>query len=680
MHNPLLLPQHPLPFDQIEAVHVEPALVALVEQAQGRIAAISADTAPATWENTLQLLEDATLPLEVTGGIVEHLESIATTPALRAAYNATLPLVTAFWTSIALDAGLYARIRELSSSPDCSKLDPVRLRLLTKTVDEFRRHGAELDEPGKAKLRAFDEELSRLTAQFSQNVLDATNAFEYVTSEVGALSGLPESALTEARQSAMSKGQSGYRFTLHAPSLLAVLTYADDADLRERLWVANDMRCRQGPFDNSRLVVKILELRRQKAALLGYRDFADFVMVDRMAKTGENAARFIAELTEQSEPSFERERDELRAFRQELEGPDAPALRPWDVAYYAEKLRKRRFDFDEEELRAYFPAERMLEALFVVSSELFGIRIVPEPSLPVWDPSVRAYAIHDEQGEVLGILYVDLYPRENKNGGAWMHGLVSGCPNVAVIAANASPPAGDRPSLLTHRDVETLWHEFGHLLHHCLSRVPVRSLSGTRVAHDFVELPSQIMENWCWERKMLDRFARHWQTGATIPERLVERLRAARTFRAATGQMRQLGFSSLDLALHREYDSTRDGDVLAYARRIQERYSPVSLPEPYGVVATFTHLFARPVGYASGYYSYKWAEVLDADAFGRFAEQGVMNPEVGRAWRRTVLEQGDAREPMDLFVEFRGRPPRPEALLTRLGLSTATVPPTAVTR
>ncbi len=671
MENPLLDPALPIPFDRIRPEHIVPAMEYWVGVARERLDAIAMSSEAPSWDNSFGALEAATLELESASTIVEHLEGCSTSPELREAYNATLPLVTAFFTGIPLNTELYRRLREFDATAEAKALSSVRRRLAKKTLDDFRRHGAELGPEDKAKLEQLDDELSRVTSKFSQNVLDATNAFESCETDASALAGLPPSALAEARESAASKGLPGYRFTLHAPSLVAVLTYAQDAGLRERIWRANDARCRQGAFDNREQLVRILALRQQKAELLGFADFAELVMVDRMARTGQAAATFVAELTEATVPAYQRELEELRAFRRDAEGADAPELMPWDIGYYAEKLRRARFDFDEEQLRPYFPVERMLEAVFTVSSELFGVRISPLEGWTTWEPSVRVYAIDDPDGTRLGVFYVDLYPRENKNGGAWMHGLVSGEPNVGLIALNASPPVPGRPALLAHRDVETLWHEFGHLLHHCLSRVELRSLAGTSVAHDFVELPSQIMENWCWERAMLDRFARHYETNQPIPTELVDKLRAARTFRAATGQMRQLGFAALDLALHRDYRPEHNGDVLDYARELQQRYTPAPLPNPYGMSTTFSHLFSRPVGYAAGYYSYKWAEVLDADAFGRFAEEGVLNPEVGRAWRNEVLAQGDAAEPMELFVAFRGRPPRPAALLERLGL----VPP-----
>jgi oligopeptidase A len=420
------------------------------------------------------------------------------------------------------------------------------------------------------------------------------------------------------------------------------------------------------------VIARILELRKQKAQLLGFKDFADLVLDDRMAKKGADAQKFINELTEKTINAFERENAELLAFRRELEGPNADELRPWDIAYYAEKLLKARYELDEEELRAYFPAERALDGAFRLAEQLYGVKLEPITNLPTWDPEVRSYRLNDENGVELGVFYVDLYPRENKRGGAWMHGLVASVPptpNLAVFCLNASPPAGGKPSLLLHRDVETLFHEFGHLLHHCLSRVSVRSLAGTRVAQDFVELPSQIMENWCSERDALNLFARHFETNASIPDVLLERLRRVRTFRAANGQMRQLGFASVDLALHIDYDATKDGDVMSYARDVMSKFSTTQLPDDYAMLASFSHLFGHPIGYAAGYYSYKWAEVLDADAFSRFKAEGVLNPKVGREFRDRVLSQGDSSDPMDLFVAFMGRKPRVEALLEREGLA-----------
>jgi oligopeptidase A len=670
MENPLLSQERPLAFGNIRAEHVVPGVRQLLAEAEQRLAALSPEGN--SYATTLGELEAATERLELAMGVVEHLEGVATTPELREAYNTVLPEVTALWTSIPLRENIWQALRAFATTSEAEALDPTRKRLLEKTLAEFRRQGATLDAAGKQRLSDIDRELGLLTNKFSQNVLDATNAFELVLPDASRLEGMPPSAVEAARESAKAKGKSGYRLTLQAPTVIAVLTYANDATLREEIWRAHNGRAASGEFDNRALIGDILRLRRERAVLLGFRDFADLVTEDRMAKSGEHAQRFVDELTEKTKSAFERENRELNEFQKKLERNDAAELRPWDVAYYAEKLRRERYDLDEEELREYFPSDHALNGAFSVAERLFGVRIEKAANLPVWEPDVHAYRIKSHAGAELGVFYVDLYPRENKRGGAWMHGLIASVPpepHVAVFCANVSPPVGDKPSLLVHRDVETLFHEFGHLLHHCLSRVPVRSLSCTRVAQDFVELPSQIMENWCSEREALNLFARHYQSGEAIPERLLERLRAARTFRAANAQMRQLGFAAVDLALHRHYDPARDGDVMDYARSVLSRYAPAELPSNYGMLAGFSHLFASPVGYAAGYYSYKWAEVLDADAFSRFRDGGVLNPAIGAEFRDRILALGDSRDPMELFVSFMGREPRSEALLERQGLA-----------
>lgn len=687
--NPLLeLDSIRIPFDRIRAEHVRPAIATLLERSRAAIRAIAAgDGGPRTYASTLGALEDATEALSRAMGVVSHLESVATTPALREAYNAVKPEVSAFYTSIPLDAELWAALRAYAESDDAKQLDPIRARHLAKTIDELRRAGADLDPQGKKELEAIDVELSTLTTKFSQNLLDATNAFELIVTDESKLAGLPASAIEAARASAQQKGLAGWRFTLQAPSVMAVLTYLDDAEIRKAIWWAYNTRASSGELDNRAHLLRILELRRAKARLLGHRDFADLVLEDRMAKTGDDAARFVAELEARTRDAFARERAELDAFRraelsERAPGVDPGPMQPWDVGYWAEKQRKARYDFDEEALRPYFRADRALDGLFEVAKRLYGIAIEPWEDAPAWDPAVRTFVVRDPaRGEQLGAFYVDLHPRENKRGGAWMAGLVTGgplerggfAPHLGLFCANASPPVNGKPALLTHDEVETLFHEFGHLLHHLLSRVPVRSLAGTHVAWDFVELPSQIMENWTWEREALDLFARHVESGEAIPEALFEPMKRARTYRAASAQMRQLGFATVDLMLHREYDAARDGDVIDYARRVMERFAATPLPEGYAMITGFSHLFAHPVGYAAGYYSYKWAEVLDADAFSRFRREGLFSAEVGRAFRDKLLSRGDSDEPMKLFVDFMGREPKVEALLERNGL----LPPSA---
>jgi oligopeptidase A len=537
-------------------------------------------------------------------------------------------------------------------------------------LDEFRRQGAELDEAGKARASAINVELAELTTKFSQNVLDATNDYELVIEDEKDLAGLPASAVESARESAEAKGVPGWRFTLQAPSLIPVLTYLDDARLREAVWRAYNTRATGGNTDNRGIIDKVLRLRREKADLLGYQDFSDLVLEDRMAGSGREADKFLADLRGKTLPFFERENTALERFSLNVADSRNGPLQSWDVAYYAEKQRAALYEFDEEQLRPYFPVDSVLDGLFETVRRLYGVEIAATADLPVWDESVRTFELRDTDGQHLASFYVDLFPRENKRAGAWMDCLrlaVPPAPHLGLICANVNPPVGGKPALLTHLEVETLFHEFGHLTHLCLSRVPVRSLGGTNVAWDFVELPSQIMENWCWEREALDLFTKHYETGETIPDDLFAKMKRARTYRAANAQMRQVGFASVDLMLHREFDH-RD-DVIAFTRQVLQEHSPVELPDGYGFIASFGHLFSSPVGYAAGYYSYKWAEVLDADAFTRFRDNGVFNQTVGREFRDCILARGDSEPPMELYKAFMGREPSLDPLLARQGLS-----------
>jgi oligopeptidase A len=656
--NPLLEIQFRFPFDQVDAAHVEPAIDQLLAHSAQRLEETIASPDP------LSSLDTMTERLEFALNVVRHLESVATTPALRAAYNAVQPKASAFFSSIPLNERLWQAICRYAGSDAGRSLAGAWRRFLTKTIDSFRRHGAELDPAGKARLKEIDVALAEATTKFSENVLDATNAWDLVITDEAQLQGLPPAARAMARAAAEAKQQPGWRFTLQGPSYLAVMTYLDDAVVREKVWRAYNTRAASGPFDNRALIAKILALRKEKARLLGYRDFSDLVLEDRMAHTGARAQAFLEDLREKTEQRFREENQELEEFAKRK-------LEPWDIAYWAEKQRAALYDFDEESLRPYFPLESVVEGMFRIFGRILGFR-VSETSMPVWDPAVRTYALNDAAtGAHLGSFYADWRPRENKRGGAWMDALITGNPargkpHLGLICGNLTPPVDGKPALLTHREAETIFHEFGHLLHHLLSCVEVRSLAGTNVPWDFVELPSQIMENWCWEREALDEFARHWETRDPVPEDLFQKMKRAKTFRAANAQMRQLGFGFVDLALHREWDGGED--VIAYARRVLQPFAPAPLPEDFAMIASFTHLFSNPVGYGAGYYSYKWAEVLDADAFTRFRREGVFNEGVGREYRERILARGDSEDPAELYRSFMGRDPDPNALLERAGL------------
>jgi oligopeptidase A len=678
--NPLLEVKVPVPFDEVRAEHIQPAIEALLARSQAVLDAIPG--APRTYAGTLDALDSATAELDYATNLASHLEAVIGSPELREAYSAVMPKLTAFYSQILLSEPLYKALRELDATDEAKALDPARRRYLAKTLADFRRNGAELDAAGKKRLGDIDVALSELTLKFAQNVVDATAAFELVIEEAdaGRLRGLPEGALEGAKKSAEEKGKKGYRLTLQAPSYGPVLTFVHDRALREALYRANVMRASgKGPGgperDNRGIIKDVLALRREKATLLGFAHFADLAIDDRMAKTGKEALAFVTMLRDRLSDGFARENAELAAFARKNGHPGT--LEPWDVAYWAEAQRRALFDFDEETLRPYFPVDRVTRGLFEVATSLYGVTIERDPQARVWHDDVTAWAVVDRDGKRLGGFYLDLYPRETKRDGAWMGSVVDRLPgtahereNVAVIVGNVTPPrAPGQAALLNHREVETLFHEFGHMMHHVLSEVSIRSLAGTRVVSDFVELPSMIMENWCWESEALDRFARHCESGAPIPADVKKRMLAARTYRAANALMRQLGFSTVDLLLHTEYDPAVHGDVMPYARDVFARFSAAPLPEDYAMLASFSHVFGAAYGYAAGYYSYQWAEVLEADAFSLFRDGGILDGGVGDRFRRVILARGDTEDPAVLYRTFLGRDPDVAALLTRLGIA-----------
>jgi len=670
--NPLLEVRYDIPFSQIRPEHIEPAIQHLLAQAEAEFQAILQVEGPRTFENTLLPLDRLGKGLSYTFGLVAHLESVVSSPELRAAYNAVIPAISAFYTRVQISAELYQALKDFAASPQAQQLSPDWARFLKLRLDEFRRQGADLPPEKKARLEAINTRLSEITTQFEQNLTDSTADWELYLDETQ-VAGLPPSALEAARQSARSKGRVGYRFTLQQPSYLALQTYLDDREIRKQVYLAYHRRATEPGRDNRPLIDEILALRREKAALLGYANFADYVLENRMAGKAETALRFEQDLKTAYEPHFKKELAALEAFRRELEGPQAPPLEPWDIAYYAEKQRKALYHFDEEELRPYFALPQVLSGLFEVARRVFGLEVREVQGVDTWHPEVKTYEIYRE-GQRICRFFTDWHPRENKRGGAWMNSLIRGVrqgettePHLGLMCGNLTPPVGDQPALLTHREVETIFHEFGHLLHLALSSVEVRSLVGTQVARDFVELPSQIMENWCWERQALDLFARHYQTGEPIPDELFEKMLRARNYWAANLGMRQLAFGTLDLALHVHY-SPSDGDVVTYARQVMQPFMPAPLPQDYAFVAGFAHLFGHPVGYAAGYYSYKWSEVLDADAFSRFKAEGIFNRQTGEDFITHILSKGNAAEPAELFRRFMGRDPDPKALLARSGL------------
>jgi oligopeptidase A len=586
-----------------------------------------------------------------------------------------LPLVSEFSSSISLDQQLWTVLKSFAHSHAADSLSDIQKRYLSETCEEFQSAGADLNEESKKRMFEINSALAKVTQKFGENVLDSTNAWELFISEESRLSGLPESAKTSAAEDAKAKGKEGqWRFTQQFPSMYPVMQYATDDQLRKEIWEGGCTIGNGGESDNTQLIWEILRLRKEKAALLGHDNFADLVLKRRMAKDGQGALRFTEDLHLKIREQFLKEVSELEAYKAEKTHSKPAPLEPWETAFWAEKRRKELYDFDDEALRPYFPVDQVMKGLFDLTSRLFGITITPA-SAEIWHPEVTFYEIRDTQSEDhLGSFYADWHPRESKRGGAWMNYLETGLPSprtphLGLICGNMSKPTADKPALLTHREVETVFHEFGHLLHHLLSDVEIKSLAGVNVPWDFVELPSQIMENFCWDRQSLDLFARHYQTGETIPDALFEKMISARNYLSATTFMRQLALGKLDLELHLNSEQFLDGDLDEVDREILADYKAALATESPSMARRFSHLFSSPVGYAAGYYSYKWAEVLDADAFTRFQKEGVLNVETGMSFREEILSKGNSRS-VDLSYEtFMGRGPNQDALLQRSGLS-----------
>ncbi|MBB4636272.1 M3 family metallopeptidase [Longimicrobium terrae] len=673
--NPLLRTELPIPFDRIQAEHVVPAVRAALSRAEAELEAIVTLGGERTYENTVLELEEVSERMGRVTRPVSHLIGVHDTPELRAAWQEMVPEISAFNARIALNPGLWSAVKAYADTEAARALTGVRARHLKKMVRAFVRAGADLPDEAKSRIEALRVELSSVAQKFANNVLDATNAFELVVTDEAELEGLPESARAQARAAAQAKGVEGWRFTLQIPSFQPFLQYSARRDLRRRMYEAYSNRASSGEHDNRPLIRRLLELRRELAGVLGFRDWAEYTLEESMAGSGDRAIAFEEDLTARTRPAWNREIAALREFARDELGMSE--LEPWDVSFAAERMRLARFDLDAEALRPYFPLDRVLEGLFEIAHRLFGVTVQPRELAAVWHPDVRFYDVADEGGNRLGGFYTDWFPREDKRGGAWMSGMILGGPrahgwepHLGFVAANVSPPEGDHPALLTHREVQTVFHEFGHLLHHMLSRVEIGALGGTRVPTDWVELPSQIMENWTWERPALDLFARHWQTGEPIPDALFDRMRAARIHMGAHHQMRQLSFGTVDLELHARFDPASGEDPVARAQRVMEDFSLAPRFARDHFITSFAHIFSG--GYAAGYYSYLWSEVLEADAFSRFATEGLFNRETGRAYVEHVLSQGDAEDPAELFRRFMGRDPDPEALLRRnLGVDAA---------
>lgn len=653
------------------------------------------------FDNTIKALEHASYELYYAWGLVTHLDSVCNSPELREVHNEMLPAVSAFGAKITLDSELWNSLQTFSENTQIAELAPIDRRLFEETLLDFQEAGADLPEAKRKRLENISQELAQVTQKFSEQVLDATNEWKLIIQEEERLKGLPETAKEAARQTAIEKlgeveGANAWVFTLHTPSMLPVLQYLEDEAIRKEVWSASNKLCVDPPYANEPLIRQIIKLRQEKADILGKDNFADTVLTRRMAKSGEKADQFVSELREKTIPFFEKENQELEEFKAEKTALAVDMLEPWEVGFWSEKLKKERYDFDDEDLRPYFPIQSVLQGMFELATKIFGLSIEErstkykqqifdhgsdndkEPQ-PVWHEDVRFYDLTDSKsGQNLGSFYADWHPRSSKRAGAWMNYLKTGeptengqrDPHLGLICGNLTAPTPTKPALLTHYEVETVFHEFGHLLHHLCGNVAHRSLNGVNVAWDFVELPSQIMENWCWERESLNLFARHHETGDIIPEELFQKMLRARNFMAGNTMMRQLAFAKLDLHIHRVLAKADFEELEGSLQEILHDYFPKRKTTPRTIALRFSHLFSSPVGYAAAYYSYKWAEVLDADAFTRFQKEGIMNAETGIDFREKILSKGNSVAPDQLYRDFMGREPKVEPLLTRSGFST----------
>ncbi len=676
MNNPLLEMDGLPAFSRIKPDHVEPALDHLLSHNREQIEALLKGEQRFTWDNLVEPMERLDDRLSRAWSPVSHMNSVVNNEALRGAYNACLPKLSEYGTEMGQNAELFAAFKAVAEQPN--DLNPVQRKVLDDALLDFHLSGVDLSADKKARFKEISQSLSTLTTKFEENLLDATNEWNKLITDETALGGMSESALALAQQTAEQRDQQGWLLTLEFPSYLPVMTYADNRELRREVYEAFSTRASdQGPhagrWDNSEVMEQILALRHEQAQLLDFDNFAERSLARKMARSTDEVTQFLTDLAQRAHTQAVEELKALRAFAAEQHGKTE--LEAWDIGYYSEKLRQHRHNITQEELKPYFPETRVIPGLFAVVERLYGIRIQEIQGVDSWHPDVRFFEIRDADGEERGQFYLDLYARPHKRGGAWMDECVTRFFSdtvdqlpVAYLTCNFSPPVGDKPALFTHDEVETLFHEFGHGLHHLLTRIDYPAVAGINgVAWDAVELPSQFMENFCWEKAALDLISGHYESGESIPEILFERMTGARNFQSAMTMMRQLEFSLFDFRIHREYDPQRGGRVYEILNEVRQQVSVVTPPEWNRFAHGFSHIFAG--GYAAGYYSYKWAEVLSADAFSLFEEQGVFNPETGNAFLTGILEQGGSRDAMELFVGFRGREPKIDALLRHNGIT-----------
>ncbi len=678
MTNPLLeiteLPQ----FSKIKAEHVVPAIEQLLDEARQTITKQLQNGAPYSWQSLVEPIEAAEDRLNKAWSPVSHMNAVINSDDMREAYNACLPKLSEYATETGQNLELYQAYKSIHDSAEFASLDRGQQKMINNALRDFHLSGVDLPADKQARYKEISQQLSKLASQFEENLMDATNAWQKLITDVEQLQGLPESALAQAKQSAEAEGKDGWLISLQFPSYLAVMTYADNRELRREHYQAYSTRASdQSPdadkWDNSEAMEQILALRHEKAQLLGFNNYAEYSLATKMADSTATVVNFLEDLAEKSLAQAQRDLDELRQFAASEHGLED--LQAWDIGYYSEKMRQHFYQLSQEQVKAYFPVNRVLPGLFAIVEKLYGLQISPINQFDSWHPDAHFYQIIDKDQQPRGRFYLDLYARAKKRGGAWMDDCVGrkktadGIQHpVAYLVCNFTPPTGDQPALLTHDEVETLFHEFGHGLHHMLTQIDHLGVSGINgVEWDAVELPSQFMENWCWEKEALALISGHYQTGEALPDELFAKMLAAKNFQAGMMMVRQLEFSLFDFKIHQDYDPAKGGRIYQTLQSIRDRVAVVKPPAFNRFAHSFSHIFAG--GYAAGYYSYKWAEVLSADAFSLFEENGIFDRATGEAFLHNVLEQGGSSEAMSLFKNFRGREPKIDALLRHNGIA-----------
>ncbi|PIJ43982.1 oligopeptidase A [Tatumella sp. OPLPL6] len=678
MTNPLLTPFSLPPFSAIKPEHVVPAVTAALDECRATVERVVAQPGPFTWQNLCQPLAEADDHLRRIFSPVSHLNSVKNSPELREAYEGVLPLLSEYGTWVGQHAGLYQAYRSLKESPEFAALSLAEQKAVDNALRDFELSGIGLPSDKQKRYGEISARLSEIGAAYSNNVLDATMGWSKLITDESELAGMPESALAAAQAQAEAKQQQGWLLTLDIPSYLPVMTYCDNQALREEMYRAYSTRASdQGPnagkWDNGPLIEEELALRHEIAQLLGFGSFAEKSLATKMAESSDQVIGFLNDLADRAQPQGQRELAQLREFAQQHYG--VSDLQPWDITWYAEKQKQHLYTISDEQLRPYFPEQRALSGLFEVIRRVYGLRAAERHDVDVWHPEVRFFDLFDGDDQLVGSFYLDLYAREHKRGGAWMDDCVGRMKKadgslqkpVAYLTCNFNRPVGDKPALFTHDEVVTLFHEFGHGLHHMLTQIDTAGVSGINgVPWDAVELPSQFMENWCWEPEALAFISGHYETGEPLPQALLEKMLAAKNYNAAMFILRQLEFGLFDFRLHAEYQPEKGARVLDILQDVKKKVAVMPSPAWGRFPHAFSHIFAG--GYAAGYYSYLWADVLAADAWSRFEEEGIFNRETGQSFLDNVLSRGGSEEPMALFKRFRGREPQIDAMLKQYGI------------